>query len=263
MKQILIALLLAFTTCTMVDAKNQTTAGRHADADNTEITVTGEDMEKEDREEAEKEDAVAEDATGAITQKAGVINIDDEDFKFLGRHSGNSVIGEEYLVAIISVLAVFSLPVFILFVIFYFRYKNRQARYHLAEQALAAGQPLPEGFIRESKPKDYRSVGITNTFTGIGLFIFLWAITGSFGIGAIGLLVMFMGIGHWIIGNNQKKENRELMGGRKENIVRRQEPIVERREPVVGKEDLIVERLEPAPEKIDEVETTEKPAEKE
>ena len=38
-----------------------------------------------------------------------------------------------------------------------------------------------------------------------GLFIFLWAITGEFGIGAIGLLIMFMGIGQWIIGSKQQK----------------------------------------------------------
>ena len=81
------------------------------------------------------------------------------------------------------------MPVFIIFVVFFFRYKNRKARYRLAEQALAAGQPLPEGFIRESKPTDQRTQGIRNTFTGIGLFIFLWAITGEFGIGAIGLLL--------------------------------------------------------------------------
>ena len=37
-----------------------------------------------------------------------------------------------------EVIAVFGFPVFILFVIFFFRYKNRKARYRLAEQALAA-----------------------------------------------------------------------------------------------------------------------------
>ena len=109
------------------------------------------------------------------------------------------------LFSIIAIVAVFGLPVFILFVIFFFRYKNRKARYRLAEQAIAAGQPLPENFIRENRPADQRSQGIKNTFTGIGLFIFLWAITGEFGIGAIGLLIMFMGIGQWIIGSKQQK----------------------------------------------------------
>ena len=60
-------------------------------------------------------------------------------------------------------------------------------------------------FIRENRPAEQLSQGIKNTFTGIGLFIFLWAITGEFGIGAIGLLIMFMGIGQWIIGSKQQK----------------------------------------------------------
>ena len=107
----------------------------------------------------------------------------------------------------LKIIAVFGFPVFILFVIFFFRYKNRKARYRLAEQALAAGQPLPAEFIRENKTVDSRSQGIKNTFTGIGLFIFLWAITGEFGIGAIGLLVTFMGIGQWIIGSKQQTQD--------------------------------------------------------
>ena len=60
--------------------------------------------------------------------------------------------------------------------------------------------------MRENKTVDPRSQGIKNTFTGIGLFIFLWAITGEFGIGAIGLLVTFMGIGQWIIGSKQQTQ---------------------------------------------------------
>ena len=65
---------------------------------------------------------------------------------------------------------------------------------------------MPAEFIRENKTVDSRSQGIKNTFTGIGLFIFLWAITGEFGIGAIGLLVTFMGIGQWIIGSKQQAQ---------------------------------------------------------
>ena len=126
---------------------------------------------------------------------------DDDDFPFHGFGINGGI-----LVAIISIIAVFGFPVFILFVIFFFRYKNRKARYRLAEQALAAGQPLPAEFIRENKTVDPRSQGIKNTFTGIGLFIFLWAITGEFGIGAIGLLVTFMGIGQWIIGSKQQAQ---------------------------------------------------------
>ena len=121
----------------------------------------------------------------------------------------NDVIEKGIIVAIINTIVVFACPVFILFIIFFFRYKNRKARYHLAEQALAAGQPLPDNLIKEKKTTDQQSQGIRNTFTGIGLFIFLWILTGKFSIGAIGLLVMFMGIGQWITGYKQKKKNSE------------------------------------------------------
>lgn len=121
----------------------------------------------------------------------------------------NDTIEKGIIVSIVSTIVVFACPVFILFIIFFFRYKNRKARYHLAEQALAAGQPLPDNLIKEKKTTDQQTQGIRNTFTGIGIFIFLWVLTGEFSIGAIGLLVMFMGIGQWIIGYKQQKKNSE------------------------------------------------------
>lgn len=196
MKQILLALLLAFTTCTVVEAKNSTIAtGRNSNQ--TEITVTEEDTTDEDS--AVKEKAAT------ITHRQDIFDSDNEGFQFL-QHAQRTAVNGGIMIAIISIIAIFGLPVFILFVIFYFRYKNRKARYHLAEQAIAAGQPLPAGLVKENLQPDYRTTGIKKTFTGLGLFIFLWAMTDHFGIGTIGLLVMFMGIGQWIIGINQKKE---------------------------------------------------------
>ncbi len=112
----------------------------------------------------------------------------------------------DVFIATIAIIMVFGFPVFIVFITFYFRYKNRQAKYRLAERALEAGQPLPENFFQDNKVSDPSSQGIRNVFTGLGLFIFLWAITDSFAIGTIGLLIMCMGAGQWLIGkNNQKK----------------------------------------------------------
>lgn len=191
MKQILIALLLAFTTSTVINAQKQSSIEKDS-IENVKVTLS------------KKTNTKADESNTTVT----VIGVDttagkdDNDLPF-----GNlsDTISGGILISIIAIVAVFGLPVFILFVIFFFRYKNRKARYRLAEQAIAAGQPLPENFIRENRPADQRSQGIKNTFTGIGLFIFLWAITGEFGIGAIGLLIMFMGIGQWIIGSKQQK----------------------------------------------------------
>ena len=81
--------------------------------------------------------------------------------------------------------------------------------YRLAEQALASGQQLPENFFKEAAATDIRSKGINNIFVGIGLFIFLCAITGEFGLGCIGLLVMFTGFGQLVIFYSQQKKNEE------------------------------------------------------
>ena len=115
----------------------------------------------------------------------------------------------ETVIAVTAIVFVFGLPLLIIFVVFFFRYKNRKAKYRLAEQALASGQQLPENFFKEAAATDIRSKGINNIFVGIGLFIFLWAITGEFGLGCIGLLVMFTGFGQLVIFYSQQKKNEE------------------------------------------------------
>lgn len=117
----------------------------------------------------------------------------------------------ETVIAVTAIVFVFGLPLLIIFVVFFFRYKNRKAKYRLAEQALASGQQLPENFFKEAAATDIRSKGINNIFVGIGLFIFLWAITGEFGLGCIGLLVMFTGFGQLVIFYSQQKKNEEKM----------------------------------------------------
>lgn len=215
MKRILLALMVALTVCALANAQNRTiisndstgnvkvtvskTKSAKANARNSAVTVVG--IDASDADTTDVDSISSSHGSASFT-----FDVDDDDFPF-GNYSG--LIGSGVLITIISIVAVFGLPVFILFIIFFFRYKNRKARYRLAEQALAAGQPLPENFIKEYKPVDHRSQGIKNTFTGIGLFIFLWAITGSFGIGTIGLLVMFTGIGEWYIGSKQSNNSQE------------------------------------------------------
>lgn len=210
MKNFLLALMVVLTTCTLAIAQNNTTVvqdsvgnvkisvkkSSKANANNTAVTVVGIDAT-----DADSTDIDADSSSVSHGSASFSINTDDDDFPFYDFE--NAVSG--LLIPIIAIISVFGSPVLILFIVFFFRYKNRKARYRLAEQALATGQPLPADFIRENKPADPCSQGIKNTFTGIGLFVFLWAITGEFGIGTIGLLVAFMGIGQWIIGYKQKQ----------------------------------------------------------
>lgn len=211
MKRVLIALLVLVTILSLANAQKHTTTvdstgnvkvtvtnnkGTKANTGNSSVTVVSSSDD-----DADTTSVDTNKVSGSYGKASFTFDSDDDDFPF--NNLGNTITGG-ILVAIISIVAVFGMPVFILFLIFFFRYKNRKARYRLAEQAIAAGQPLPQEFVRERKPTDQRSQGIRNTFTGIGLFIFLWAITGNFGIGAIGLLVMFMGIGQWLIGYKQQ-----------------------------------------------------------
>lgn len=216
MKNFLLALMVVLTTCTLAIAQNKTTVVRDsigkvkvtvtkdnkATANNTAVTVIGVDTADADSTEVNTDSSNVSTSHG---KASFTFESDNDDFPFNNVGASGGI-----LIAIISIIAVFGFPVFILFIIFFFRYKNRKARYRLAEQALAAGQPLPEGFIRENKTVDSRSQGIKTTFTGIGLFIFLWAITDEFGIGAIGLLVTFMGIGQWIIGIKQHPQDTNI-----------------------------------------------------
>lgn len=236
MKQILITLLAAWATCSVVNAQDQTnvnnnsqqkakvtiTKEKKADDTNSSVTVISVDANAVDDVDATidanaSDDADTTSSTNAAAANASATNahrvtthqgsanfvFDDDDFPF--NQFGNAV-GGGILVAIVAIVMVFGFPVFVLFVIFFFRYKNRKARYRLAEQAIAAGRPLPDNFLKDIKAVNPRSQGIKNTFTGIGLFVFLWGITGEFSIGTIGLLVMFMGLGQWLIGATQKKE---------------------------------------------------------
>lgn len=214
MKRILIALIVVMTSCSLSWAQKESSSLKVTNG-KTQITVT-------DNNTAEEASEIADSIYHADSLASE--NESTEDIKFtkltttdFGDSIFDNSIGTNALIAIVAIVTIFGLPVFIVFVVFFFRYKNRRARYRLAEQALAAGQPLPDNFFKDYKPTDMASQGIRNTFTGIGLFIFLWAITGHFGIGTIGLLVMFMGLGQWLIGYNQKKNTKIQNFGKDKN----------------------------------------------
>ncbi|MCD8474797.1 MAG: DUF6249 domain-containing protein [Bacteroides graminisolvens] len=58
--------------------------------------------------------------------------------------------------------------------------------------------------FKQNLDSDIRVKGIKNTFLGLGLFIFLWALTDEFGLGCIGLLIMFTGLGQLVIHYTQE-----------------------------------------------------------
>lgn len=187
MKRIITILTAVFAFCTLTMA--QTAAVTKTSSQATDTTVV-----------AEYEDVA--DATVTTTSH----NLIDSDRNDLFRFDTD--FAEDVIIPIVAIVFGCGIPVLIVFFAFFFRYKNRKAKYRLVEQALASGQALPEGIFKEMTEVDMRSKGIKNFFTGLGLFIFLWAITGSFAIGCIGLLIMLNGVGQWVtaLKNNNKQE---------------------------------------------------------
>lgn len=201
MKRILIALIVAFIFCSLVLAQKKTTILRDS-IGKASVTVSSADTDPDSAYEVEFIDTPDDNRVASQDPDDYSDNRNDNRGSLFDRVSDAAISGG---IAIITVTfgIIFAFPLFIIFIAFYFRYKNRRERYKLVEQALAAGQPLPEGIFKESLNLDTRNKGIKNICLGIGLFIFLWAITDSFGVGTIGLLVMFTGIGQYLVARNQ------------------------------------------------------------
>ena len=168
MKRIIFGLMLAMMFCTLVQGANR--------------TVTENDGQGNKKRVIELRDTVINgetvtDTLSIMTYENGTGSSDAPE-KWRTHHSSMDWNGfdlgsktSETVIAVTAIVFVFGLPLLIIFVVFFFRYKNRKAKYRLAEQALASGQQLPENFFKEAAATDIRSKGINNIFVGIGLFI--------------------------------------------------------------------------------------------
>lgn len=135
--------------------------------------------------------------------------VDEEDAEMFPVHHDISfnedVWGDSWAetstMAMVAVIVCCGLPFFIVGIVLWFRYKNKQAKYKLAAEALAAGQTIPTELFHDKE--DQRQVvlsrGIQNIFLGIGLGVFFWILTGKAGLAAIGFLVFCMGLGQVLI----------------------------------------------------------------
>ena len=194
MKRIIFVLMASMALCSLTLAQNKTIAAKDS-VEKTKVTVTQNDNSAD--EENSDATSAAEYTDTPDTSSSNTMSFND-DFPFQTKTNGKG------LIPIIAIVMGIGLPMFIVFIAFYFRYKNKKAQYRLVEQALAAGQPIPESMFKQNLDSDIRVKGIKNTFLGLGLFIFLWALTDEFGLGCIGLLIMFTGLGQLVIHYTQE-----------------------------------------------------------
>ena len=194
MKRIIFVLMASMALCSLTLAQNKTIAAKDS-VEKNKVTVTQNDNSAD--EENSDATSAAEYTDTPDTSSSNTMSFND-DFPFQTKTNGKG------LIPIIAIVMGIGLPMFIVFIAFYFRYKNKKAQYRLVEQALAAGQPIPESIFKQNLDSDIRVKGIKNTFLGLGLFIFLWALTDEFGLGCIGLLIMFTGLGQLVIHYTQE-----------------------------------------------------------
>ena len=202
MKHFILTTMLALLTVTaaqaerrvetVTDSLNNVTKIIELDGDDTLSITTYEGKKAE--------------ATGLAVKHTSDSWDDDYEDYFMGVNK--SIVGVT-LISIMGIIFVFGLPIALIFNIFYYRNKNRKAKYQLAEKILASGQPLPPNFFNDLGVKDLRTRGFSNTFLGLGLFIFLWALTGEFGLGCIGLLVLCIGLGQVATYYTRERKNKD------------------------------------------------------
>ena len=205
MKHFILTTMLALLTVTAAQAERRVETVTDSLNNVTKlIELDGDDTLSITTYEGTKAEAVGL-ATNPDTTDAW--NDDNDDDYFMGVQK-DSIAGIT-LISIMGIIFVFGLPIAIIFIIFYYRNKNRKAKYQLAEKILASGQPLPPNFFNEIGIKDLRSRGFSNTFLGLGLFIFLWATTGEFSSGCIGLLVLCIGLGQVVTHYTRERKKEE------------------------------------------------------
>lgn len=132
-------------------------------------------------------------------------DISDEDFvkTLMSEFGGKELAGVVMVLGVLFLLFVLA-PVLILFVIFYFIWKNRKERMRLAEAAMQNGQPIPAQLVEEGDT--IRKRGIRQAFLGVGLMVFLGYSAGTVGFG-IGVLVTCIGIGNLVIARTSGNGN--------------------------------------------------------
>lgn len=118
------------------------------------------------------------------------------------------------IIPVLGIITIFGLPILIVALVLYFRHKNKQAKYKLAAEALAAGKEVPKELFEENlaSPKHNNETltkGIQNICLGLGLGVFLWLLTNVAAIAAIGFIIFCKGVGEVIIAYATRSSEKE------------------------------------------------------
>lgn len=190
MKKLMMVLAVIFATSIAALAQNQ----------QTDSTVNVKTEVKTVEQHIQSLDSVVQ----SISTNIAVLK--NESHADTNNNFGLKDFGEDVLLPIIAVIFTLGMPIIIILIVFIFKHKNRKEQYALAAKALEAGKDIPVEFFAKKNAEESGNLmakGVKNAFLGLGLGIFLWALTSQFGLGCIGFMIMFIGIGQIVIHKTQ------------------------------------------------------------
>lgn len=180
MKQLLLLFAFLWGTCPGIWGENMKLVQSAGDSTRMDTVVTSTLQDSDDD----------DDESEMTSVTASHFYDDDDDWEV----SKNTV-------GLVGIIICCGLPFFVVSLALWFRYKNRQAKYKLAAEALAAGQSIPQELFKDPKTQNEQALtkGIKNIFLGIGLGVLFWMLTENSGLAAIGFLIFCMGLGQVLI----------------------------------------------------------------
>jgi hypothetical protein len=125
--------------------------------------------------------------------------------------SGGDIPEKVIPIVLISVLAVFGMPVLIVAVIMYFGFSKNRMMHRTVRMMVEKGQPVPEALLNPPPAQRQRSDmrrGVVLVMVGVGLMIFLAAVNDwEGGTWSIGLIPFLIGAGYLLVWKLEGKKD--------------------------------------------------------
>ena len=220
MKRVVLIMVALLTMCMVTTAK-QRVVYRTDSITNERLVIEVNDTMRNGKAEVDTL-SITRYPIGTSVDSVTSRSYDDDDLSEMEKVFAFLTSGSVILILVISVLAIFVGPLLIIALIFYYRHKNRKAKYELAAKMIEKGEPLPADLEESVRGlSDMESKGIKNMCLGAALTIFIWALTDSFGLACIGLIVLANGLSQYIIARRTKEtEDNVEMRKLKEEVER-------------------------------------------
>jgi hypothetical protein len=137
--------------------------------------------------------------------------IDDHETDADHGKSGGDIPEKVVPIVLITMLAVFGMPVLIVAVIMYFGFSKNRMMHRTVRMMVEKGQPVPEALLNPPPAQRQRSDmrrGVVLVMVGVGLMIFLAAVNDwEGGAWSIGLIPFLIGAGYLLVWKLEGKKD--------------------------------------------------------